>query len=273
MNSKLKTLSKQDDKASKELNKITATNFYTQKCYEFGTKYIDKLRQIYILFTNSYINILKSTDKQFLNFIDIPSVKIKLDEYNSREIQIYEYEITNFLQLMNIYLYQIILNKKVLVKCQYCNEYFFTRTRNDEIYCHKIVRYDPSGFPTYCGDIARVKKYELRQHNVYKLYKSLFDRLKMRIKKNDENIEDYKEKFNYLQTNYKKINDKYQEKVNNIKKYEKNYESLKNEIYEIKREELRKFLVKFDKEFQKKYPIHKGRKYDTQKYWTENKTK
>lgn len=260
------------------LNKAEGIKYYQEAWINFITNYIKDLKKIYMICIKSFYNntindFHRQTNKFIGNKLELPIVKINIDTDNSKKILEYKYTTNSFKDLANATLYHMILNNNVITKCNYCNTYFIPRTRNDEIYCHKFIKMSTFGDPLYCNDIAKSKKYENQIYNVYKLYKALLDRLTIRIKKNDDNVTDYKEKLNYLQENYKKITLKYQKLVDNISKEEVNYETTKNTIYKEKREELRHFLVKFDKEFQKLYPIHRGRKYDTQKYWTENKTK
>lgn len=260
---------------NKAISRCNGIKLYEEQWRYFITNYIKELKHIYLMtinsfYTNNNNNLTRETNKFIGNNLDIPVVKLTTDTNNKKNIIEYNYTVNSFKDVANATLYHMIINNNVITRCNYCNTYFIPRTRNDEIYCHKLIKISPAGFPVYCSDIAKTKKYENKLYNVYKLYKALNDRLTVRIKKNDENKNIYERMLHYLRWKYEKITTRYQEQIDNINTDEKNYESIKNKIYENKRKELRNFLVRFDKCFQKKYPIIKGKKYDTQKYWTEN---
>lgn len=268
---KLKELEIEFDTAN---NPNSILNEYFPKIYW----YMDELVKFYRTFTKSFITTSeiaknRKANKFIGNELKISPVNVKIDT-ESKKIVEYNYKLDSLTDLLSVSLYHLILNNQVITRCQYCNKYFIPKTRNNEIYCHNLIGVTKDNEPIYCSDIGKRKKYETKRYDVYRLYKNLFDRLKQRIKNNDNNKEDYTNKLNYLKENYKKISDEYNIKLDNIRETNsEKYEEIKNKLFSQKRLELNKFLVDFDKKFQKQYPLNNGKHYISQKYWKQNNNK
>ena len=229
-------------------------NIIKNACIQFLDNYINDLEEIKKLIDNSFLNKSKdSNTKKFrLNQLYLPQSNF---EYNLRnenpEIEKYIYTFTNIKDLCYITFYQLLLNKKVISKCQCCNDYFIPRERNDEIYCYRKYKTRRNEIIT-CKEKGKYKTYNFkRKNNIANLYGNLLNRLNGRIKKQDKNYDFYNELKLKLTQAKKKVN----KKANKTQKYNKY-----NIIFH-------RYLTLFDKYYQKKFPKGNKNSYSSNQYW------
>ena len=226
-------------------------------CIKFLDNFINDLEEIKKLVDNSFFNkSVESNTKKFkLNQITIPTstFQFNLDNENAK-IERYIYTFNNIRELCYITFYQLLINKKVISECEFCNDYFIPKNRNDEIYCDKkYPKY--KGEETSCAKKGKYKKYnQNRRNKIDLLYGNLLNRLNGKIKDNDTNYNTYCELKEKLRKSKAKIN----EKITNNKKDFK-YTKI-----------FHRYLTLFDKYYQNKFPRGNKNKYTSNKYWYKN---
>lgn len=168
--------------------------------------------------------------------IELPRVHIESASLGTKPT-IYTYNISSLREFLNVCIYHINMNERVVSVCKNCKRFFISDVRNTEKYCKRIS-------PTSKTNKRCCELWQYRFSNtdtnteIKKLYKKLYDRLNNNAK--------YKEEWKTFKTDY----DNY---INELKN--NNYD---NEIYESK---LYEWLENRDKELQEKYPSNRyGRK-------------
>lgn len=227
-------------------------------CIKFLDNFINDLKEIKKLVDNSFMN--KSTESNTKKFkltqITLPTLTFQFDLSNENpKIKKYIYKFNNIKELCYITFYQLLLNKKVISRCQFCNDYFIPKERNDEIYCYKKYKRKIKGTNKYkiitCKEKGKYKNYnKKRNNNIDLLYANLLNRLNGRIKEKDNNYNSYCELKEKLTKSKSKINNK-------LKKNDK-YDKI-----------FHRYLTLFDKYYQNKFPRGNKNKYKSNQYWYE----
>ena len=225
---------------------------------KFLNNFINELNKIKKLIDKSFIKKSnESNTKRFnLNNIVLPNSNFAYTYIDNKPtITKYVYEFTSIRELCYITIYQLLINKKVISKCQNCNDYFIPQIRNDEIYCNKFQGYNNWKEPVTCKTQGKYNRYNHNNRNekVDKLYSTLINRLNRRIK-NDTND-------TYIYANMLKRLKKVKEVTTTKSINDINYN--KDKIFH-------RYLTIFDKQFQKKYPRQKKNKYTSNQYWYSN---
>lgn len=227
------------EKMKQQLKETRSIKFYKELALSFISDLINNLLKIKDLIDNSFISSNSNTKIYSGAKLILPPSIITYTDSNLHPIPSeYTYifhEITDF---VNICLFHISIEKKVLARCKNCTSYFIPN-KNNELYCNNLFVNNKT-----CKDIGAAKAFYNRQaqYRPYdKLYKIIYDRLKNNLK--------YKEEFELFKEEYNSI-------------YAK---SGKDE--NIINTNIHKFLTNFDRNFQKKHPIKKGRGYSSSKFW------
>ena len=242
-------------------------------CIKFLDNFINDLKEIKKLVDNSFLNkSVESNTKKFkLNQITIPTstFQFNLTDKNPK-IKRYTYTFNNIQELCYITFYQLLINKKVISKCEFCNDYFIPKNRNDEIYCDKKYK-KYKGEETSCAKKGKYKKYNInRKNDIDSLYGNLLNRLNGKIKDNDTNYNTYCELKEKLRKEKEKINKQKNEDTNKILKQKLSQKILSKKLKEIEKKydkEFHIYLTSFDKDYQNKFPRRNKNKYTSNKYW------
>lgn len=230
--------------------------FYKNIYLEFIKNFNSLLNDLYNFCINAFIPTEKSkysirqTQKYNRNNLIIPTAELvfnnNYDECDNIKIDKFIYKVTTIQELINITFYHIIQNKNVIKKCENCGDYFIPKTRNNEKYCDKYIKVAEDDTKLYCHNVGKYRSYKIKHHNTSQLYKILKERIIKKISSNDSNKEVLEKKLTEL--------------INNYDKLKKQYKDKEKQKYEI-----HKYLVDFDKKFQKEFPSKKG--YTSKQYW------
>ena len=229
-------------KMEHQLEELHTVEFFKNECIEFVSEFIKLLQLLKSKIDIAFISNDNSKTKFYTGLtVSTNNTKIYFDNSKHPVPTIYEYTFNELYEFVDIALYQLALNNKVISICKNCGDYFIPQSRNDEMYCDKKISNDKT-----CKDVGKSRQFQKKQKESampYKIfYKNLVDRLK---------------------------NPKYFDKY--YKEFFDSFRQLENKTYSdisTKEQTLMNFLIDFDKEFQKKYPPKKGRPYSTQKYWS-----
>lgn len=108
-----------------------------------------------------YEKELKSKDKP----ITYGTIMGNLKDYKVSFIQ--KYELKDIIDLLNVSLYQIIINKIVILKCKNCHKFFIPKSKENEKYCDNIYNNNKT-----CKQLA----YEIKLKNseIDKIYRTAY---------------------------------------------------------------------------------------------------
>ncbi len=156
------------------------TNFSFDKLVCIYRKYIKNIKDsinsidFYLISKHNYS--FKESKEIFKYTITVPRMKYIIDKNDSYT----EFEITNFCDLINSYIYYFLesnSNKTKLKICKNCNQYFVTNKRSDIQYCSNI---SPNNKKKTCQEIGsklfwkeslkndKIKKQHVRIGNRYR---------------------------------------------------------------------------------------------------------
>jgi hypothetical protein len=239
-------------KQYKELNEL---KFYKYHYLEYIKQFKKYLQDLYNISINAFIpteqTISSKKPTQIYNGenLELPPVKFyftsNYEKISSIKIIKYDYEITSLQDIIYVTLYHIILNKRALLQCANCGDYFLPKKRNNEMYCGKYIKQDAGGNNLYCRDIGKHKKYMDSKSDTLVFYSRLVDRISAKIKRepNNNNLQNL---LIELKSNHDIILKKYSNRDTRLRK-------------------LHNYLVEFDKQYQKEYPSRK--KYLSKEWW------
>ena len=134
-------------------------------------RYIDEWFRAKQLIENTFIHSDKTRNNKFSGIHTLlPATNI---EYKADRVKYpipfrYTYEITYIDDLVNVTIYQLILNHKVIIKCKNCGKYLIP-DRTDKIYCDN---------EDDCKFAYNRRKHEENCTEAYKYYRKLYNRYK-----------------------------------------------------------------------------------------------
>lgn len=238
-----------------QYEELQTLKFYKSVYLKFIKNFNSSLKNLYDFCIKTFIPTEKSkynirqTQKYSGNKLIVPTAELifnhNYDECDTIKIDKFIYKVTTIQEIANITLYHIVQNKNVLKKCENCGDYFIPKTRNNEKYCDKYIKIAEDDTKLYCRNVGKYRSYSTKNHNTSQLYKTLKDRINKNISSANCDEKILNEKLTELKNMYDKIKGKYKDKST------QNYE-------------LHKYLVEFDKEFQKEFPSNR---YSSKKYW------
>lgn len=179
-----------------------------------------------IMFDNTSKNLLK---------------KLNISSLSENTIG-YIYNINNLTDLLNVTLYALKMDNKVISKCKNCGRYFVSNKKNTEIFCRRI---DPkTKNQVSCIKIGRQVNNTAIDNEIKNIYHKIYNRL---CNKNT-----------YTKKEREDFQNSYRQKIEELKENEHDKKTWEND--------LKIWLENYDKELKSKYPNNKYDKVGKKKY-------
>lgn len=141
---------------------------------------------------------MKGQNKEFIQ--QISSCSISYEEKIHLSTELYTVRVfTSFLDFFLELFYHVIEKQQITIKkCPNCGNYFEPLYRSDTVYCEEPSPQDPT---KSCKEYARwsYAKNKFNTDEAYKLYKQLYAKKSIRVKRNPENMT-YKKDFEEFKT-------------------------------------------------------------------------